>query len=188
MIFLLDNYDSFTFNLVDYFYRAGVNVSVKRNDEISIKQIENLQPTAIVLSPGPETPATSGILPIVVKNFAGKVPILGICLGHQAIGEYLEMELIKAPVPVHGKTSWCKHHNHLLFKNIPNAFEVMRYHSLLLKDKKVEGLDIISYTKKDGLIMAMHHQQLMLTGFQFHPESVLTNYGLQMIMNWLAML
>jgi len=107
LIFLLDNYDSFTYNLVDYFYRAGTNVLVKRNDEITTKQIEDLQPQAIVLSPGPETPAKSGILPKVVHNFVGKTPMLGICLGHQAIGEYLGMELVKSPVPVQGKTSRC---------------------------------------------------------------------------------
>jgi len=186
LIFLLDNYDSFTYNLVDYFYRAGAEVLVKRNDEIDVTEIEALQPKAIVLSPGPETPAQSGILVDLVNYFAGKLPILGICLGHQAIGEYLGMQLIKAPTPVHGKTSWCIHHNHNLFKNVPNPFEVMRYHSLLLANKKVEGLEIVSSTKEDNLIMALHHQQLKLTGFQFHPESVLTKHGLQLIKNWLA--
>jgi len=186
LIFLLDNYDSFTYNLVDYFYQAGVTVLVKRNDEITTSKIEALQPKAIVLSPGPETPKQSGILPEVVNRFAGKIPMLGICLGHQAIGQYLGMELVKAPVPMHGKTSWCTHNQHLFFKNLPNPYEVMRYHSLVLKMKPVDGLSIISSTKKDGLIMALHHQQLKLTGFQFHPESVLTSYGLDMIANWLG--
>jgi len=184
---LLDNYDSFTYNLVDYFHRAGTNALVKRNDAVTINEIETLQPRAIVLSPGPETPAKSGILTEVVNNFAGKLPLLGICLGHQAIGEYLGMELIKAPVPVHGKTSWCTHNDHLLFKNIPKPFEVMRYHSLLLSQQKINGLEIMSTTAKDNLIMAMHHQKLLLTGFQFHPESVLTSFGLQMIKNWINM-
>jgi len=185
LIFLLDNYDSFTYNLVDYFYQAGEEIFVKRNNEISITEIEALKPKAIILSPGPETPAESGILAEVVNSFAGKIPILGICLGHQAVGQYLGMKLVKAPLPMHGKTSKCVHNNHSLFKNVPNIYEAMRYHSLLLQPKEVNGLEIISITKTDQLIMALHHQKLMLTGFQFHPESILTNYGLQMIENWL---
>jgi len=186
LIFLLDNYDSFTYNLVDYFYRAGAKVLVKRNDAITVNEIETLKPRAIVLSPGPETPAQSGILTNLVNKFAGKVPILGICLGHQAIGEYLGMQLIKAPIPVHGKTSWCTHNNHLLFNKVPRSFNVMRYHSLILANKNINGLEIPGTTTNENLIMVLHHQKLMLTGFQFHPESVLTPFGLQMIKNWIG--
>jgi len=184
VIFILDNYDSFTYNLVDYCYRAGAKTIVKRNDKINLSEIEALKPQGIILSPGPEIPAASGILMKVVSHFAGKLPILGICLGHQAIGQHLGLSLIKAPEPVHGKVSKCKHSGHWLFKDIPKNYEVMRYHSLLLKEKPIENLQIISYTKQDHLLMALHHENLKLTGVQYHPESILTPNGVQLLSNW----
>jgi len=186
VIFILDNYDSFTYNLVDYCYRAGAKTMVKRNDEISLSEIEALNPDGIILSPGPEIPKASGILMQVVRHFAGKLPVLGICLGHQAIGQFLGLSLIKAPQPVHGKVDKCVHYGHWLFKSITINYEVMRYHSLLLKEKPIEGLQIISHTKEGHLLMALHHQDLKLTGVQYHPESILTPNGVQVLSNWLA--
>ncbi len=187
MIFILDNYDSFTYNLVDYCYRAGAETFVKRNDEITLSEIERLAPEGIILSPGPEIPTSSGILMEVVQHFSGKLPILGICLGHQAIGQFLGLELHKAPEPVHGKVSTCTHQSHWLFNGIPNNYEVMRYHSLILKEKKksMKHLEIISYTKNDQLPMAFHHKAKQLTGVQYHPESILTPNGVQILSNWL---
>lgn len=186
MIFILDNYDSFTYNLVDYCYRAGAQTIVKRNDVISLSEIEALQPSGIILSPGPEIPAASGILMEVVHHFAGKVPMLGICLGHQAIGQFLGLSLVKAPQPVHGKVSKCKHNGHWLFNGIPKNYEVMRYHSLLIKEKSIKDLQIISHTKQGDLLMALHHKPLKLTGVQYHPESILTPDGVQLLSNWLS--
>jgi len=185
VIFILDNYDSFTYNLVDYFYRAGTETVVARNDEISLSEIDALQPKGIILSPGPEVPNSSGILTEVVAHFSGVIPILGICLGHQAIGEYLGLSLIKAPKPVHGKVSCCTHYGHWLFSGIPAKYEVMRYHSLVLQEKPMKDLSIISYTKDDLLLMALHHERLQLMGLQYHPESVLTPNGIQILRNWL---
>lgn len=185
MIFILDNYDSFTYNLVDYCYRAGVRTMVKRNDAITLSEIEDLNPTGIILSPGPEIPKDSGILMEVVAHFSGKLPLLGICLGHQAIGQYLGLSLIKAPQPVHGKISCCTHNGHWLFAGIPKKYEVMRYHSLILQEALIDHLEIISHTKDYRLPMALHHQFLKLTGVQYHPESILTPNGVQLLSNWL---
>lgn len=185
MIFLLDNYDSFTYNLVDYCHRAGAKVTVKRNDKISVAAIAALKPKGIILSPGPEIPESAGILMELVDYFSGKIPMLGICLGHQAIGQHLGLKLVKAPEPVHGKVSVCQHEGHWLFKKIPKNYKAMRYHSLILKEATIEGLNIISKTKADGLIMAMHHAPLQLTGIQYHPESILTPFGVTILSNWL---
>ena len=186
MIFILDNYDSFTYNLVDYCYRAGAETIVKRNDEVTLSEIEALHPSGIILSPGPEIPVSSGILMKVVQHFCGKLPILGICLGHQAIGQYLGFELIKAPQPVHGKVSICKHNGHWLFAGLPKKYEVMRYHSLILKEELIRGVEIISYTQDDKLPMALYHKGWQLTGLQYHPESILTPNGVQLLSNWLT--
>lgn len=186
MIFILDNYDSFTYNLVDYCYRAGAETIVKRNDEITLSEIEALYPTGIILSPGPEIPEASGILMDVVAHFSGKLPLLGICLGHQAMGQYLGLPLIKAPQPVHGKVSCCIHNGHWLFAGIPKKYEVMRYHSLVLQEASIDNLEIISHTEDDGLPMALHHHRLKLTGVQYHPESILTPNGVRLFSNWLS--
>jgi len=183
MIFLLDNYDSFTYNLVDYLHQASAEVVVKRNDEISIEEIEALKPKGIVLSPGPETPKQAGILMDVVAHFEKKLPILGICLGLQAIGEYYGATLKKAIQPMHGKISLCHHNEHWLFKNVPHTFEVMRYHSLVIDDVPREQLTITAQTDEKE-IMAISHKTLPIQAVQFHPESILTPFGNQIIENW----
>jgi len=185
LIFVLDNYDSFTFNLVDYFFRCGEKCIVKKNDEISVEEIELLNPKAIVLSPGPNTPNEAGILLDTVKHFEKKLPLLGICLGHQAIGMHFNYSLIKAKIPMHGKTSLVNYTKHSLFENIPNPYEVMRYHSLLIQKKSdASELTILSATN-EGEIMAVVHNDLPIVGLQFHPESILTKNGLQLLQNWL---
>lgn len=183
-IFLLDNYDSFTWNLWDYLTRCGATCIVGRNDKITIDQIEDLQPDGIVLSPGPCVPAVSGILPEVIAHFHDKRPLLGICLGHQGIGEYFGAQLVRADLPMHGKTSDIIHHGEGLFKDIPSPMQVMRYHSLLLKDMPAE-LHVTAHTTT-GEIMAFQHRTLPVAGVQFHPESVLTPDGLTLLKNWIA--
>jgi len=185
LIFVLDNYDSFTYNLVDYFYRCGVDCIVKKNDEISVEAIEQLKPKAIVFSPGPNTPNEAGILLEAISYFENKLPLLGICLGHQAIGMHFGYSLVKANIPMHGKTSMLTHNNHRLFSNVPNPYEVMRYHSLIIENNKAESqLNILSETENSE-IMAFAHVDLPILGFQFHPESILTKNGIQLLQNWL---
>lgn len=183
MVLLLDNYDSFTYNLVDYIAQLGYECKVFRNDEISIAEISKLdQLEAIVLSPGPGIPKNAGIMVSVIKHFHRDIPILGICLGHQAIGEYFDSKLIKAKTPIHGKTSSLFFEKHFLFKNIENSFEVMRYHSLVLKEIK-KPLRVIAKTQENE-IMALAHNSLPIVGIQFHPESILTENGLLLLKNF----
>jgi len=183
MIFLLDNYDSFTYNLVDYLHQAGAEVIVKRNDKISISDIEDLNPAGIVLSPGPEIPEKAGILMDVVKHFEKKLPMLGICLGLQAIGQFYGADLKKAIQPMHGKISLCNHNKHWLFNKVPNSFEVMRYHSLII-DEVPETILSITASTDEKEIMAISHSELPIQAVQFHPESILTLFGNQIIENW----
>ncbi|MEN9521820.1 MAG: hypothetical protein RL065_197 [Bacteroidota bacterium] len=183
MILFLDNYDSFTYILVDYFKQLKLNIVVKRNDEISIEEIKLLHPQAIVLGPGPNAPKDSGIMMEVIKQYYLQLPILGICLGHQAIGEFFNCTLIKANEPRHGKTSLLIHHQHNVFGNLPDAFNVMRYHSLILENINVNELEIIASTKANE-VMAIAHKKLPIIGFQFHPESILTEYGIELLTNW----
>lgn len=183
MILLLDNYDSFTWNLYDYLKQHHREVEVIRNDAISIEGICTLQPKGIVLSPGPGIPTDAGITMEVIDTFHSHMPILGICLGYQAIGCYFGAELVKSPVPVHGKTSTISHNGLGLFKGLPSPLKVMRYHSLNI----TRWPDVIQCTASttDGQPMALVHKDLALCGVQFHPESVLTEHGLQIIGNWL---
>jgi anthranilate synthase/aminodeoxychorismate synthase-like glutamine amidotransferase len=184
-LLLLDNYDSFTYNLYDYLRRAGCDVAVKRNDETNVDEIESLQPNAIVLSPGPRTPNEAGCLMQVIQKFHYKLPMLGVCLGHQAIGEHFGATLRKAIKPMHGKTAKV-HHNadHPLLYNVPQPFDAMRYHSLII-DNLPETLIAMGQTD-DGELMMMRHATLPLFGVQFHPESILTSVGLQLIENWVS--
>lgn len=183
MIFLLDNYDSFTYNLYDYLKQTGSEVRVERNDKITVRQIAELNPSAIVLSPGPKTPNNAGILLETVSTFHQHIPLLGICLGYQAIGMFYGAELIHSPKPVHGKTSSIFFDDKdQLFQNIPQGTEVMRYHSLNIQ-KIPSELSVIAQTIQNEP-MAIRHNTFPVCGFQFHPESVLTPFGMQMIKNW----
>lgn len=185
-VLLLDNYDSFTYNLYDYLLQTGVDCLVVRNDELSLIEFTHLDFQAIVLSPGPKRPADAGLMPALIAHFATQLPIFGVCLGMQAIGEYFGARLIKAQSPMHGKTSMIQHNRHPLFDEIPNPFQVMRYHSLILESLESAGLQTIAETES-GEIMALTHPSLPLTGVQFHPESVLTDFGLQILTNWVRL-
>ncbi len=183
MIFLLDNYDSFTYNLYDYLSQLGAGVIVKRNDEISIQQIKDMSPAAIVISPGPKKPADAGITLEIIHHFKNESPILGICLGYQAIGEYFGAKLIKSPVPVHGKPSVITHSGDSIFNGVPEEFSVMRYHSLNIENIP-PLLEIIAATKTTSEPMAVKHLTLPVYGLQFHPESILTPQGMLILRNW----
>jgi anthranilate synthase/aminodeoxychorismate synthase-like glutamine amidotransferase len=185
-ILLLDNYDSFTYNLYDYLLQTGVECQVLRNDARSLAEFERLDFQAIVFSPGPKRPADAGLMPALIERLYAHVPMLGICLGHQAIGEFFGAKLVKAKIPMHGKTTEIQHNGHPIFAGIPERFTVMRYHSLLLES--LDGTPLVCTAQTDdGEIMALAHRSLPLTGVQFHPESILTEHGLQMLSNWVGM-
>lgn len=181
MILLLDNYDSFTYNLVDYFEQLGVRVKVFRNDE-PLSEITRHDYLGVVLSPGPEQPSKAGNLLSVVDTYQSRLPLLGICLGHQAIGEYFGVKLVKARYPMHGKLSRIQVEQSQLFSGLPREFDVVRYHSLVLTDLP-QILKPVAYAPHQEL-MAFENEALKLTGIQFHPEAALTEYGLHMLKNW----
>ena len=183
-ILLVDNYDSFTYNLYDYWLQLGVSCRVVRNDELDLNAFKQINFKGLVLSPGPEKPVNAGLLMDLIDYYHNKKPILGICLGHQGIGEYFGATLLKGTVPVHGKTSIIHHQQHSIFKNLPADFKVMRYHSLELRQFELTDLKIIAKTN-DNIVMAVAHQYLPIHGVQFHPESILTQFGLEMMDNWL---
>jgi anthranilate synthase/aminodeoxychorismate synthase-like glutamine amidotransferase len=184
-ILLLDNYDSFTYNLYDYWLRLGVSCRVIRNDELSFDEFKALNFKALVISPGPQRPKDAGLLMPMIDYYYNKKPIFGICLGHQGIGEFFGATLLKNRIPVHGKTSKIQHTSHLLFKDLPTEFEVMRYHSLVLRDFENTDLEVIATTFQNE-VMAIAHKHLPIHGVQFHPESILTEFGLEMMDNWLT--
>ena len=185
-LFMLDNYDSFTYNLVQYFGELGAEVTVARNDEITIAEIEALDPDLICISPGPCSPAEAGISVDVIKHFAGQVPILGVCLGHQSIGAAFGGNIIRAKQLMHGKTSTITHRGSDVFSDIPSPFTVTRYHSLVIeRDSLPECLEI-SAESEDGEIMGVAHKELPVFGVQFHPESILTPCGRTIMENFLA--
>jgi anthranilate synthase/aminodeoxychorismate synthase-like glutamine amidotransferase len=183
MILLLDNYDSFTYNLADYLQQLHTKVVVHRNNEITVEEIAQLNPAAIVISPGPKTPHEAGITMQVVAQFHQTTPMLGICLGFQAMGEFFGAQLAKAAYPMHGKASAVRHNGSALFSNVPNPFPAMRYHSLFLQHINNEQIEVTAQTE-DGVPMALQHKLYPLYGLQFHPESILTPNGLQILRNW----
>lgn len=190
MILMIDNYDSFTYNLVQYFGELGADVKVVRNDEITIDEIAALAPEKIVISPGPCTPSEAGISVETLKTFAGKIPLLGVCLGHQGIGQAFGGKVIRAPYVMHGKTSPVYHKNKGVFTGLKNPFQATRYHSLVIeKESLPDCLEITAWTQhEDGSmaeIMGVKHKTLAVEGVQFHPESILTEHGHDMLRNFL---
>lgn len=185
MILLIDNYDSFTFNLVQYLGELRQTVLVKRNDEISLEEIASLKPHRIVISPGPCTPAEAGISVALIQKFYNKFPILGVCLGHQSIGAAFGADVIRAPEIMHGKTSEIHHDGKTIFKGLPNPFTATRYHSLVVDEKTLPNDLIATAHTKDGLLMGLRHVKYPVEGVQFHPESILTTEGKHLLKNFL---
>ena len=186
MILMIDNYDSFTYNLVQYLGELGADIQVVRNDKISIAEIEKLSPEKIVISPGPCTPSKAGISKEVAKHFAGKIPLLGVCLGHQSVAEAFGGEIVKAQKLMHGKTSMIHHDGKTIFKDLPNPFEATRYHSLVVNRENLPDCFEVSAETQEKEIMGIRHKELFLEGIQFHPESILTVHGKDLLKNFLT--
>jgi len=187
MILMIDNYDSFTYNLVQYLGEMGEELKVYRNDKISLEEIEQLKPDHIVISPGPCSPKEAGISVEVIKHFAGKIPILGVCLGHQSIGYAFGGEVVRAGRLMHGKTSLIYHDGKGIFKGIPNPFQATRYHSLIIERSTLPSCLEISAETDVGEIMGVRHKSYPIEGVQFHPESILTEHGKEILRNFLAL-
>jgi para-aminobenzoate synthetase component II len=187
MLLVIDNYDSFTYNLVQYFGELGQEIAVYRNDQISLEEISTLDPEKIVISPGPGTPQDAGISIAVIKKFGGVIPILGVCLGHQAIGEAFGGEVVRADRLMHGKTSMISHDGKSIYQSLSTPFEATRYHSLILKKENLPEIFEISSWTEEGEIMGIRHKALRVEGVQFHPESVLTGVGMDLLKNFLTL-
>ena len=192
MMLMIDNYDSFTYNLVQYLGELGADVVVHRNDQITVDEIEKLKPERIMISPGPCTPNEAGVSMQAIEHFAGKLPILGVCLGHQSIGQVFGGKIIHAKEIMHGKTSMIHHNNTGVFKGLKNPYEATRYHSLVIeKESLPECLEVTAWTENsDGSIdeiMGVRHKTLAIEGVQFHPESILTQHGHDLLRNFLSM-
>lgn len=189
MLLMIDNYDSFTFNIVQYFGELGTEVKVVRNDEIDVAGIAALAPQHLVISPGPCTPTEAGVSVDAIRAFAGRIPILGVCLGHQSIGQAFGGRIVHARSVMHGKTSPIHHKSIGVFSDLPNPFEATRYHSLVIERESLpDCLEVTAWTQHDGEvdeIMGIRHRELAVQGVQFHPESILTEYGHQMLDNFL---
>ncbi len=187
MILVIDNYDSFTYNLVQYFGELGADPVVHRNDEITLDEIRTMAPARICVSPGPCTPKEAGISNDVIRTFAGEIPILGVCLGHQCIGDVFGGEVVRADRLMHGKTSPILHHGANVFSGLPNPFEATRYHSLLVRRESLPDCFEITAETAEGEIMGLAHCELPVYGVQFHPESILTSEGKRLLANFLAL-
>lgn len=185
MILMIDNYDSFTFNLVQYLGELGADIHTVRNDQLSVREIETLAPRAIVVSPGPCTPSEAGISVEAIRHFAGKLPILGVCLGHQAIGQAFGGRIIRAQRVMHGKTDQLVHEGQGVFAGLPSPFEVVRYHSLVIERETCPALLEVTARSSDGEIMGVRHREVDIEGVQFHPESIATEHGHAMLANFL---
>ena len=189
MLLMIDNYDSFTYNLVQYFGELGEDVRVYRNDEITLEQIEALAPDHLVISPGPCTPNEAGVSVAAIRHFAGRIPILGVCLGHQSIGQAFGGRIVHASAIMHGKTSMIHHRDQGVFRGLPNPLEATRYHSLVIDRATLpDCLEITAWTEVEGQmdeIMGVRHRELAVEGVQFHPESILTEHGHDMLRNFL---
>lgn len=188
MLLVIDNYDSFTYNLVQYLGELGETIEVRRNNRTTLDEIENqLRPERIVISPGPGTPDGAGITLEVIKHFAGKIPLLGVCLGHQAIGQAFGGRVVRAPELMHGKSSEVSHDGRTIFSGINDRFAAGRYHSLIVEKESLPDCLEISATTADGIIMGLRHRQLKVEGVQFHPESILTSSGKELLANFLKL-
>ncbi|CAI4031944.1 aminodeoxychorismate synthase subunit 2 [Nitrospira tepida] len=187
MLLMIDNYDSFTYNLVQYFGELGEEVQVYRNDKITVDEIEKLKPTRIVISPGPCTPKEAGVSVETIRRFSGKVPLLGVCLGHQSLAVAYGGEVIRAPRLMHGKTSMVQHDGKTIYRGLPNPFEATRYHSLIVNRANLPACFEITAETDEGEIMGMRHKTLGVEGVQFHPESILTTSGKDLLRNFLKL-
>jgi anthranilate synthase/aminodeoxychorismate synthase-like glutamine amidotransferase len=187
-LLVIDNYDSFTYNLVQYLGELGADIEVRRNDEITAAQVASQScPDRIVISPGPGTPSDAGVSKEIIEKFAGRIPILGVCLGHQAIGEVFGGKTVRAPVPIHGKSSEICHDGRTIFDGLEYRFQAGRYHSLVVDRETFPRELEISATTTDGLIMGLRHRKLKVEGVQFHPESILTSEGKRLLANFLKL-
>ena len=187
MLLMIDNYDSFTYNLVQYFGELGEDVRVFRNDQITLDEIEAMQPDHICISPGPCSPAEAGVSVAVIKHFAGRIPILGVCLGHQSIGAAFGGKIVRAKEIMHGKTSLVSHRGTDVFRGLPSPFTVIRYHSLAIERASLPDCLEVTAETADGEIMGVRHKTLPIYGVQFHPESILSEHGHDMLRNFLTM-
>ncbi|MDQ3651115.1 MAG: aminodeoxychorismate/anthranilate synthase component II [Acidobacteriota bacterium] len=188
MILVIDNYDSFTYNLVQYLGELGAKIEVRRNDEVTVEEVaERLHPERILISPGPGTPDESGISLELIEHYAGRVPILGVCLGHQAIGQIFGGRVVRAPEPVHGKPVEICHDGKTIFEGLEYRFNAGRYHSLIVERRTLPDCLEISATTPDGIIMGLRHRDMKVEGVQFHPESILTTEGKKLLANFLKL-
>lgn len=187
MILVIDNYDSFAYNLVQALGELGAAPVARRNDEITLEEISSLRPLGIVISPGPCTPNEAGISVEVVRRFSGAIPILGVCLGHQCIGQAFGGRVVRAPVPMHGKTSLIHHDGRTIFAGLPNPVSATRYHSLIVEEESLPACLEVSARSPEGLIMGLRHREFIVEGVQFHPESILTPHGKEILRNFLLL-
>ena len=187
MLLVIDNYDSFTYNLVQYLGELGEQVEVRRNDEITIDEIRTLKPSRIVISPGPGTPNDAGVSMNVIESFAGEIPLLGVCLGHQSIGQVFGGRVVRAPQLCHGKSSPVQHDGKTIFAGLAQSFSAGRYHSLIVEDEALPSCLEVSARTSDGIIMGLRHRNMKIEGVQFHPESIMTTEGKKLLASFLRM-